>query len=412
MAKATATAPSAIEPPSFTELPLPTAPVVATGATDDDALIDDYADNLEESKSLPYAQVLALPNMAVSEILSLGKPYGFFIPESEAQKCGFKPDERWETTSIVFGDIDSPDATTTAGWVTHKPRFLIIHRSQSEVQEKVTQNGKTFWKIIDFEWANKEKTEAGFQAEAHKSLGQDKKFRTCKRLLIVFLGADNEPLHGGCIKMTIRGGFAGAFGAEMTGFYQDLSKAYVALLKKRKPQASGYLDMETRAKAVIDLQFSPTRQKNQNPYLVVSQRFSPLVAPGELVEKVDDQDRKIRLVGTNVGSILLRLDNTTALIADAYYAEYEWFKTLGGRDGTTEASEPAVALEQNEAWLKYQAALAKAADAAQVELARKWVLADKQFAHLSNYADIQQLIATAASERNEILNKEAVEEEF
>lgn len=285
------------------------------------ALLDQFVNHTVASTQIPYCQIISPPNFKPNDLDKWAKneglsQIGFFVKAVEAEKAGFMPDESWQPYEASLGD------GTEIGFVTNKPKFVIIHKSQQEVQYRPTENDK--YSFVDLAWNNGEKTSAGKAADANKSL-----YKTITRHLVLFLGKDDRPLHTTPLQYTAKGAFAASLYAETNELYKQTSKVYFQALKNAGKQASGgMLSPFALAFVKVDIEIGFSRKKaTEAPFCVPSRiSFPTFDSIGKDLEVSRPKgERKIILSGAALENVMLSMTSDAGKLITSWYSEYKTF---------------------------------------------------------------------------------------
>ncbi len=277
------------------------------------ALLDQFLTHTSASTSLPYAQIVSPPNVKQGQLEKGGFDMGIFLKAEQAELAGFSADETWIPTEIEFsGGLE-------AGFICKSPKFVIIHKSGLEIQYRPTEADK--FSFVGLGWEN------GQETELHKTAKADTKYKRVVRHLLLFLGADNKPLHSTPIAMTLKGGFSGSLGAECKALYQQLSKVFFANARSQGKQVSGgSLSPFALAFAKIDITMTWCKTKaDQSPFCVpASIKMPTLDNVGKDLE-VQRQDRKIIYKGVSFDESMVDMQSDAGKLITQWFTEYKDF---------------------------------------------------------------------------------------
>jgi hypothetical protein len=278
------------------------------------ALLDQFLPHTTTSTSLPYAQIVSPPNVKQGQLEKGGFDMGIFLKAEQAELAGFFADETWIPTEIEFSD------GLEAGFICKSPKFVIIHKSGLEIQYRPTEADK--FSFVGLGWEN------GQETELHKTAKADTKLhKRVVRHLLLFLGADNKPLHSTPIAMTLKGGFSGSLGAECKALYQQLSKVFFANARSQGKQVSGgSLSPFALAFAKIDIAMTWCKTKaDQSPFCVpASIKMPTLDNVGKDLE-VQRQDRKIIYKGVSFDESMVDMQSDAGKLITQWFTEYKDF---------------------------------------------------------------------------------------
>lgn len=295
---------------------------------------DDFEDNVQQSSSIPYCQIVNPPNLQLSQLQKLNPPYGIFVPLEQAELVEFKPDETWRKEDVTFGDGDNE--TTITGYLATSIRVAFIHRSQIEIQEKRVDNGnRTSWRFAGLAY------EKGKETQLKKDAEEDRdNYRRVNRLLILFLDKNNQPLHSSPLQLTARGGFAGALGVELKEFYKQIDGVYfkAARLAGKNPKG-GSLDDQAHALAVLACELGYHKPEGKAPYVCINKRLTPAIEGIGQSKLVDRGDRKIELIGVDLWALLQRKNSELGkTILENFDSFSDFAKPNAGRSAEEEAT--------------------------------------------------------------------------
>lgn len=285
------------------------------------ALLDQFLNHTIASTSIPYCQIISPPNLKSADLDKWVKngglsQIGFFVKAVEAEKAGFIPDESWQPYEASLGD------GTEIGFVCNKPKFVIIHKSQQEVQYRTSKDDK--YTFLDLAWNNGEKTAAKKAADADKDL-----YKTVTRHLVLFLGKDDRPLHTTPLQYTAKGAFAASLYAETGELYKQVSKVYFQALKNAGKQASGgMLSPFALAFVKVDIEIGFSRNKpTESPFCVPSKMaFPTLDNVGKDLEVARPKgERKIVLQGVPLEDVMLSMASDAGKLIASWHSEYKSF---------------------------------------------------------------------------------------
>ena len=194
----------------------------------DTAKVEQFEGDMEDALGLPYCQVInPRTGLTSNEIKKNPKAFGLVIPKDQAQAVNFNPSEDWtdEQVTIVVDDKE----IVIDCWHTHEPKFLVISRSQLEVQES-TDKG---WRFAGIAYDRGSLTPIGKMAQEDAENRGDS-YRRVVRYLLMFVDSAGNPLHDEPLALTGRGGFGGSFGKEVSEYFKEFDQAYCILQKTRK----------------------------------------------------------------------------------------------------------------------------------------------------------------------------------
>lgn len=286
------------------------------------ALLDQFAAHTVASTEIPYCQIISPPNLKPAELDKWVKndgmsQIGFFIKASEAEKAGFTADDSWQPYEASLGD------GTEAGFICSSPKFVIIQKSQREVQYRPTEEDR--YSFVGLAWENGGETE--FMKAASADPG--KLYKIVTRHLLLFLGKDDKPLHTTPIQYTAKGAFAGSLYAETTELYKQLSKVYFARLRMAGKQANGgMLSPFALAFAKVDITIGFSRNKpTESPFCVPSTIAFPTIENvGVNLEFYRKKgDRNITFRGVALEDAMVDMTSESGKLITSWHSEYKAF---------------------------------------------------------------------------------------
>ncbi|MFM6021725.1 MAG: DUF5895 domain-containing protein [Dolichospermum sp.] len=287
------------------------------------ALLDQFLSHTIASTEIPYCQIISPPNLKSAELEKWVKSgglnqIGFFVKASEAEKAEFTPDDSWQPYEASLGD------GSEVGFISNSPKFCIIHKSQREVQFRPSEEDR--FSFVGLVWENGSETEFAKAAAADTN----KLYKIVTRYLLLFLGANNQPLHNAPIQYTAKGAFAGSLYAETTELYKQLSKVYFARLRLAGKQANGgMLSPFALAFAKVDITIGFSRNKpTESPFCVPTEIAFPSFGDNvgvdlELYRKKGD--RKIILHGVALENAMIDMTSEAGKLIQSWHSEYKSF---------------------------------------------------------------------------------------
>ncbi len=267
---------------------------------------DEFNNELEERSIIPWAQVVNAPNLELADIEKLEKPWGIFISAENAESVEFTPDKNWSKTQVSFG------SDPVNGFLSRHIRLCVIHRSNLEVQEKQVDSS---WRYIGLAYQKGGRTELGELARS------DENYRTTTRNLVIFLGENNEPLHGAPVQLTTRGAFGASFGIDLKRYYEQAETVFwKAQGKPVKPiSALGH------GRMVYDVELA-LYKGNKNPSIYVAKRMAAALKEVGKTKTIDDgAGRSLTLSGVPLDSLLASSKTQLGKQIIDWQQEYEAF---------------------------------------------------------------------------------------
>lgn len=284
-------------------------------------LLEQFKEHTIASTQIPYCQIISPPNLVAGKLSKWEKEggfkeIGFFIKATEAEKAGFIPDDTWQPYEASLGD------GTEVGFITQSPKFVIIHKSQREIQYRPSKDDR--YSFVGLAWQNGAETPLLATAKADKN-----HYKVVVRNLILFLGKDDQPLHTTPIQYTAKGAFAASLYAETKDLYEKVSKTYFTRLKMAgKSCSGGLLSPFALAFAKVDFKIGFQRNDaNESPFCVPTEIKIPTVENiGNSVEfHRKAGNRKITFSGVALEDVLLSMSSEAGKLITQWYSEYQSF---------------------------------------------------------------------------------------
>jgi len=277
--------------------------------------INDLSDNLTSSGSIPYIQNINPPNMPIAQIKKLATPYGLFIPLEQAEQAEFKPSAVWSETEVSFGDDGE---VTVKGYISVDPRFVVIHSSGIEVQEK----GDRGYRYAGLAYEGGKLTKWGELAKEDR-VG----YRQCVRNLILFVDENNVPLHRNPFQLSARGGFGASLGVELREFYGEVDRAFSKACRKAGKTVSGNaLDAQGHALCVFSAHLEPYKgESGKAPFTTIASRYAAAVDDVGVKKEVCRRDRPVTLEGVAWTSCLIKKTSEAGQLILALWEQHKDF---------------------------------------------------------------------------------------
>lgn len=277
--------------------------------------------DIESSGVIPWVQMVAPQKLNKLEMVQQ-YPWGIFLSDKNAELINFDPsdDPNWEKIDLDNGWEESK------GYLTHATRFLVIHQSQMEVQEK-DANGR--WRYLDLAYDRYGlMTEAREKAQADTTGG----YRTVVRNLLVLLGKNNRPLHSGVVQFTMRGVLGASFGSQYRAFRQEVNKAIFESMSQPEKRLSD--DILNRAIFPFSMGIAMPTSSTASPSIYVSGRASVTVKETTAIESYG---RKVNLYALPLEKAYQKANSELGMLLTQYREEYADFpKPHKGEDVQTE----------------------------------------------------------------------------
>jgi hypothetical protein len=284
-------------------------------------LLEQFADHTIASAQIPYCQIISPPNLVAGKLSKWEKEgglqeIGFFIKAVEAEKAGFIPDDTWQPYEASLG------SGTEVGFITQSPKFVIIHKSQREIQYRPSKDDR--YTFVGLAW------EAGAETPLLATAKADKDhYKVVVRNLILFLGKDDQPLHTTPIQYTAKGAFAASLYAETKDLYENVSKTYFTRLKKAgKPCSGGLLSPFALAFVKIGMEIGFQRNhEKESPFCIPTEIKIPTVENiGNSIEfHRKAGNRKIIFTGVPLEDVLLSMSSNAGILIAQWYSEHQSF---------------------------------------------------------------------------------------
>ena len=276
-------------------------------------LINDFLNETEASASLPYCQIISPPNHAPT-LKKGGFDMGFFLKKEQAEAAGFKPDENWKPAAPILGGEEQD------GYICTHPRFVVISKSDLEIQQ---QNETGRWSFAGLAFENGQPTEW-----RRAFLNDRAAYKQVSRHLLLFLGADNKPLHTSPIQWTAKGGLSGALYQEGKTLIEQVNKCYAHMVRQAGQKFSGQLNDFAKAFIVYDFivgWYKDQDDAKQAPYCVPSLIKMPtLENVGNSIE-IDRKPRKIIFEGVSLSEVMISRNTEAGKLISEWFATYKEF---------------------------------------------------------------------------------------
>lgn len=277
-------------------------------------LVNEFLTDTVTSSTIPYVQIISPPNVKIPMLQKSDFDMGFFIKKEQAELAGFVPDETWIPCEVPLGN------DTEVGFITANPKFVIIHKSQLEIQNK-GENGR--WQFLGLGFENG--IETSFRQDANAA---PKEHRQVVRHLLLFLGKDDQPLHEVPIQWSAKGGLNGALYQETRALYDQTSKVYFNEARKLCQKISG-TKLSPFALAFVKVDISLTWCKlpdpEKAPFCVPSSIKMPTIDNIGKSMEVERKDRKIVFHGVALEDVMLSKSSPAGKVIVAWHQEYQDF---------------------------------------------------------------------------------------
>ncbi len=215
-------------------------------------------------------------------------------------------------TSLVF-DQDTPQQREIDGFLTQRIRFALIHRSKGiEVQEK-TNNG---WRYIGEGYSKGKLTKYGELASKDREY-----YRLRTRYLLLLLDDDNQPFHRLPLRLGMGAGTGGSIGEEIKVFRSEIEKVFFKL--RKQPQKS--LSDRAHALTVLDIKLGVHKSEGRSPFVCPVERLAPAIEQVGVEKIVERRERKVKLIGTPIQSLMLPKSSTTGQLILSLWEDFKDF---------------------------------------------------------------------------------------
>lgn len=254
-----------------------------------------FEDDLEESLGVPYIRNVNPQERTVKKIEANPSGYGLIIPEEQAEAAEFSPDANWELKTLT--QITKKDEVEIKGYYTKTPSFVVVARSQLEAQEK-SDNG---WRYIGLAYDKGNLTPFGRMVEEDKG-NEERSYRNAVRYLLMFVGQDGTFLHKTPIAFTGHGGMGGAFGKEVSSYFDEVNQAYCRATKSR-----GRLSQFAQAFILHSMELSFFKGEGKNPYTCIGSRLGITLDEKKVGsnEEFDRPSGKVSSTLVALGSVMI-----------------------------------------------------------------------------------------------------------
>ena len=287
--------------------------------------LQEFNDEITTSESLPYCQIQNPPNMSLAQINQFDAPWGWFIPNEQAEAAQFKASSNFEPVRLTFGQ-DTPKQREVDGFLATSVRMTLIHRSGIEVQEK-TQLG---WRYVGQAYAKGE-----LSSEGEKAFQDFNSFRLRTRYLLLFLDERNQSLHQIPFRLGMGRGTGGSFSEEVKEFRSEIERVFFKL--RGEPQKS--LSDHAHALSVLDLKLGLHKGDGKAPFVCPVERSAPAIDKVGVEKLVERRERQVKLVGEPIQNLLIPKSSDTGQLILSLWEEYKGFSTRFQNDEASVVSE-------------------------------------------------------------------------
>jgi hypothetical protein len=266
--------------------------------------LQEFADELQESGSLPYCQIINAGGKVAKTIEKDPYSFGILIPDESAEAVDFQPDNSWTHGEEI--SIHPLSKATVNGFVARDVLISVISHGDLEIQEKVNDR----WRFLDLAYRKGKLTSAGQSYEDEKD-NTENPYRKVRRWLLLFLGKDLKPLHSRPLQFTTKGAFGSSLSQEYQKFQNDLGQAYRKAMKAQFPDrkiSGAVLSKDAQALTIFpaSLGFHIPKDNNRSAFTCITERIAPAFgdAIGQTIEE-DRGERKVKLTGYNVTGLMV-----------------------------------------------------------------------------------------------------------
>ena len=287
--------------------------------------LNQFNNEITASHQLAFCQLVSPPNLTTPMLkkwVKDGGKFGLFISAEQAEMANFVPDETWIPTEVGFSGKED----TTVGFITQNPRLVVIHQSKPEVQYRCDANSR--YKFLDLYWNNGGITQASISAKTNKEL-----YKVVTRHLVLFLGAEGQPLHNEPIQYTAKGAFASSLSVELNNLYLVTGESLAAYQKSLGVRSPGkVLTQKARAFCTFQMSINWTRNSDdKSPYCYPSEVVHPALNADEIGSskifnrKVKDKFREVSIKKVALDQVLLDMKSPAGELITSWYQEYQSF---------------------------------------------------------------------------------------
>lgn len=281
--------------------------------------LQEFNDEITTSNSLPYCQIQNPPNLSLVQIQQFEPPWGWFIPAEQAEQAQFKVTEDFEPVRLSWGE-DKPNPRSVDGFLVQKLRFVVLHRSNIEVQEKI----KTGWRYIGKAY------ERGYVTRFGELANNDREnYRLRTRHLILFLDSNNQALHQIPLRLGMGRGVGATFATEIKEYRHEIEKVFFKLTGK--PQQA--LSERAHALGIVEMQLGLHKGEGKAPFICPFSRSAAVLDSEVGKEKiVERRERKVTLVGKSLDELLISKTSPTGKLILSLWEQHQDFASFGGDD--------------------------------------------------------------------------------
>lgn len=306
--------------------------------TGSDDLFEQFGEELEESGSLPFIQVINAGGKISKTLEKNHLAYGFAINSENAESVEFQPSVEWvKGEDIPIHPLSK--ASIELGYVARAVNVVVINHSDLEVQQKVDDR----WRFMGVAYEKGQHTAAGQTYEQSKD-DRESPYRQIRRYLLLFLDYDGNPLHSKPVQFTAKGAFGFSFNQEIQSFHKELGGAYREAGKAAGHKVSGAtLRKSDQAYTVIpmSLGFHIPDDSDRSAYTCVIGRMQPVFKEAELGAKAElkRRDRKVTVTGALWSGFMVPKGSPLGQLITDLSQEYATFgepnRGMGASDVTT-----------------------------------------------------------------------------
>lgn len=301
--------------------------------------LQEFNDEITTSNSLPYCQIQNPPNLSLAQIQQFEPPWGWFIPAEQAEIAQFFATDDFEPVQLTWGE-DTPNPRSTDGFIARQLRFVILHRSNIEVQEKMNKG----WRYIGLAY------ERGTPTRFKELADTDKEhYRLRNRYLILFLDRNSQPLHQIPFRLGMGRGVGASFAGEIKEYRTEIEKAFFKLTEK--PQQA--LSERAHALGIVEMDLGLHKSDGKAPFICPVSRCAAVLDSEVGLEKiVERRERKVTLMGKALDRLLISKTSPVGKIILSLWEKHQDFATFGrddiATDLVTEIREPLLQVGERE----------------------------------------------------------------
>jgi hypothetical protein len=286
--------------------------------------LQEFNNEITASNSLPYCQIQNPPNLSLAQIQQFEPPWGWFIPAEQAEIAQFQATDDFEPVRLTWGE-DTANPRSTDGFIAQRLRFVILHRSNIEVQEKSNRG----WSYIGLAYERGMTTRFGELANSDRE-----NYRLRTRYLLLFLDSKSQPLHQIPFRLGMGRGVGASFAAEIKEHRTEIEKAFFKLTNR--PQQT--LSERAHALSIVEMQLGLHKSDGKAPFICpISRSTAALDSDVGKENIVERRERKVTLIGKALDRLLISKTSPVGKRILSLWEEHQNFATFGGDDAATDA---------------------------------------------------------------------------